>query len=229
MRKLIVAAFVSLDGVMQAPGGPEEDPTGDFGYGGWTATYSDDAINEAIGSGMAKPFELLLGRKTFEIFAAHWPYVETDPAGKGYNEGEAGIATLFNSVTKHVATRSPGRKLDWQNSRSLGSDVPAAVRELKKGDGPDLFVWGSSDLIQTLLAEDLVDEFQLLIYPLTLGTGKRLFGEGTIPAAFKVTKSTVSPSGVVIATYQRAGAVKTGDFQLKDPSPAEIERRRKLK
>ena len=158
-----------------------------------------------------------------------WPYVQTDPAGKGYDEREAPIATFFNSVTKHVATRSKGRKLDWQNSRSLGSDVPAAVRELKKGEGPDLFVWGSSDFIQTLLAEDLVDEFQLLIYPLTLGKGKRLFGEGTIPAAFKVTKSTVSPSGVVIATYERAGDVQTGDFQLKDPSPAELERRKKLK
>ena len=229
MRKLIVAAFVSLDGVMQAPGGPEEDPTGDFKFGGWTVPYSDETIDQAIGASMAKPFELLLGRKTWEIFARYWPHVQTDQAGEGYSERDAAIARLFNSVTKHVATRSKGRKLDWQNSRSLGSDVPAAVRELKQGDGPDLFVWGSSNLIQTLLAEDLVDEFQLLIYPLTLGKGKRLFGEGTIPAAFKVMRSTVSPSGVVIATYQRAGEVKTGDFQLKDPSPAEIERRRKLR
>jgi dihydrofolate reductase len=229
MRKLIAAAFVSLDGVMQAPGGPEEDPTGGFDYGGWTATYSDDAINAAIGEGMAKPFELLLGRKTWEIFAAHWPYIQTDPAGADYKEGDAAIAKLFNSVTKHVATRSKNPKLDWQNSHSLGSDVSAAVRALKKGKGPDLFVWGSSDLVQTLLAEDLVDEFQLLIYPLTFGKGKRLFGKGTIPAAFKVTKSTVSPSGVVIATYQRDGDVKTGSFAIENPSAAELERRKKLK
>jgi dihydrofolate reductase len=224
MRKIVAGAFVSLDGVMQAPGGPEEDPTGGFKFGGWTAPYWDAVTAEAMGDSFSAPFELLLGRKTYDIFAAHWPYIETakvDPL-------EMEVARLFNQVTKYVATHSPGT-LTWQNSQSLGKDVPARLRELKKETGPQLLIQGSSDLIQTLLTHDLIDEFRILIYPLVLGKGKRLFGDGTIPAAFKLTKSAVGTSGVLIATYERAGDIKTGSFAPDKPSLAEIERRKTLK
>jgi dihydrofolate reductase len=221
MRRIVASAFVSLDGVMQAPGGPEEDPTGGFAFGGWTAAYEDEAISAAIGEGFSREFELLLGRRTYDIFAAHWPYIASDAEDRP-------IADRFNSITKHVATHSPDT-LAWQHSKPLGRDAIDAVRKLKQGDGPILQIWGSSELIQQLLAADLIDEFQLMIYPLVFGKGKRLFGEGTIPAAFKVTKSAVASNGVVIATYQRAGEVKTGSFALPEPSAAEIERRKKLR
>jgi dihydrofolate reductase len=228
MRKVIVAAFVSLDGVMQAPGGPQEDPTGGFAFGGWTAPHWDDAVGAFVGACFAHPFELLLGRRTYDIFAAHWPYVPTEPAGDGsFDTANAEIARTFNGTAKHVATHRPD-SLVWQNSRALGADVPAAVRALKAQDGPVLVVQGSSDLIQQLLAADLVDEFRLLIYPLVLGHGKRLFGSGTVPGAFTVLKSTVSAKGVLAAAYHRAGAVPTGNFQLEAPTPAELERRRTL-
>ena len=218
MRRLTVPTFTSLDGVMQAPGGPQEDPTGGFASGGWTAPHFDPALGGAMGEIFGRPFDLLLGRKTYEIFAAHWPYV-TDPNDP--------IAPTFNRITKYVASRSKP-KLAWQNSRLLGDDVVAALKEIKAADGPDLLVQGSSDLLQTLWQHSLVDEFSVLIFPLVLGKGKRLFGSGTTPAGLRLVKSRSFPTGVIVANYVPDGAVKTGDFQLAEPSEAELERRRKL-
>ncbi|MGZ9722841.1 dihydrofolate reductase family protein [Rhizobium miluonense] len=217
MRKVIAATFVSLDGVMQAPGGPQEDPTGGFEHGGWTFHYFDEATGKALFEVFEKPFDLLLGRKTYDIFAAHWPYARDDDP----------IAKQFNSIAKYVATRGNG-KLDWNNSRSLGSDVVAAIKELKAGEGPDLLIQGSSNLIQTLLRNGLIDEFNLLTFPLVLGTGKKLFGDGAVPAAMKLLRVQTSPIGVIMATYQPDGPVKTGSFALPDPSNEEIERRNRL-
>jgi dihydrofolate reductase len=228
MRKIIVTAFISLDGVIQAPGGPEEDPTGGFEYGGWTPAYGDDVLGAAIGEGMSMPFDLLLGRNTYDIFAAHWPDIATDPSSDGYNPGEAEIARTFNRVTKYVATHEPDT-LNWANSQRLGKDVIAAARALKKEDGPALLIWGSSKLIQQLLAADLVDEFRLMIYPLVFGKGKRLFGDGTIPAALRLETSQATTTGVIIATYRRNGEIRTGSFQHAKPGKAELERRKKLK
>ena len=227
MRRIVAGAFVSLDGVMQAPGGPEEDPTGGFRFGGWTVPYWHDAIGAALGETFSRPFDLLLGRRTYDIFAAHWPYVETNPQGDAFDKVSAEAAETFNRTTKYVATHSP-KTLHWQNSRWLGEDVVATVERLKAENGPDLLMQGSSGLIQQLLANDLIDEFRLLIYPLALGRGKRLFGEGTIPAAFTCTKSAATPNGVLIANYQRAGEVPTGSFAMETPTEAELERRQKL-
>jgi dihydrofolate reductase len=218
MRRLIVATFTSLDGVMQAPGGPQEDPTGGFSFGGWTAPHFDAALGGAMGEIFGRPFDLLLGRKTYEIFAAHWPYV-TDPSDP--------IAPMFNRITKYVASRSKP-KLAWQNSRLLGDEVVAALKEIKAGDGPDLLVQGSSDLLQTLWPHDLIDEFSVLIFPVVLGQGKRLFGSGTTPGGLNLVKSRAFPTGVIVANYVPDGAVKSGDFQLAEPTAAELERRRKL-
>jgi dihydrofolate reductase len=218
MRKIIVATFTSLDGVMQAPGGPQEDPTGGFSFGGWVAPHFDPALGAAMGEIFGRPFDLLLGRKTYEIFAAHWPYV-TDPNNP--------IAPTFNRITKYVASRSKP-KLAWQNSQLLGDDVVAALRTLKTGDGPDLLVQGSGDLLQTLWKNALVDEFSVLIFPVVLGKGKRLFGSGTTPGGLRLVKSQSYPTGVIVANYVPDGAVKAGDFQLAEPSEAELERRRKL-
>ena len=228
MRKVIATAFVSLDGVMQAPGGPEEDPTGGFKYGGWTVPYWDDATDAAMGQVFSSPFALLLGRKTYDIFAAHWPHVDVDPSAGAFDELNAQVARTFNEATKYVATHSP-ETLSWRNSESLGNNVPRRIRELKAQSGPLLLVQGSSVLLQILLAHDLVDEIRLLIYPVVFGRGKRFFGGGTLPAAFKLTSSSSAPSGVLIATYERAGEIKTGSFALEDPTDAEVERRRHLK
>ncbi|MER9052549.1 dihydrofolate reductase family protein [Mesorhizobium sp. M0213] len=217
MRKIIAATFVSLDGVMQAPGGPQEDPVGGFKFGGWTFHYWDDVMGAAMGETFSKPFALLLGRKTYDIFAAHWPYQKNDP-----------IADSFNAVTKYVATHRPDT-LSWQNSQPLGSDVVARLRRMKQEDGPDLLIQGSSELIQTLLANDLIDEISLQIFPLVLGKGKKLFGSGTIPAAFKLTRSQASTTGVLMASYERSGEIKTGSFVPEQPSEAEIERRKNWK
>lgn len=213
MRKIVTMAFVSLDGVMQAPGGPEEDPSGGFEHGGWTAPFFDEVAGAALDEVFSKPFDLLLGRKTYDIFAAHWPRIPTDPGARGYDEGEAEMARRFNGVTKYVATHRLD-SLRWQNSQSLGGDVVARVRELKREDGPILLTQGSSELIQTLLAHDLIDELRLLIFPLALGRGKRLFGEGAQPAAFRLEEATASPNGIVIARHVRAGDVTTGSFAL---------------
>ncbi|MER8911253.1 dihydrofolate reductase family protein [Mesorhizobium sp. M0854] len=217
MRKIIAATFVSLDGVMQAPGGPQEDPVGGFEFGGWTFHYWDDVMGAEMGETFSKPFALLLGRRTYDIFAAHWPYQKNDP-----------IADSFNAVTKYVATHRPD-SLSWQNSQPLGSDVVATLRRMKQEDGPDLLIQGSSELIQTLLANDLIDEISLLIFPLVLGKGKKLFGSGTIPAAFKLTRSQASTTGVLMASYERSGEIKTGSFATEQPSEAEIERRKNWK
>ena len=206
MRKLIVAAFVSLDGVMQAPGGPAEDSSNGFAFGGWTVPHVDEAFGEAMGALFAQPFELLLGRRTYDIFAGHWPRVPEDGE-------DAGIARPFNATTKHVATHRP-ESLDWQNSRALGDDVIAAVRALKHQDGPTLLTQGSSDLVQQLLASDLVDEIRLLTFPVLLGAGKRLFDGQAMPATFKLDSGVVSPNGIVITRYVRAGEVRTGSFAL---------------
>lgn len=218
MRKIIVAAFTSLDGVMQAPGGPQEDPTAGFTLGGWTAPHFDQALGAAMGAIFGRPFDLLLGRKTYDIFAAHWPFV-TDPNDP--------IARVFNETTKYVASRSD-RKFAWQNSQWLGKDVVAALKKLKGGNGRDLLVQGSSDLLQTLWQNRLVDELSVLIFPLVLGKGKRLFGAGAPPAGLKLVKSQSYPTGVIVAHYLPDGEVKTGDFQLTEPSDAERARRRNL-
>jgi dihydrofolate reductase len=199
MRKVIVLTFVSLDGVMQAPGGPEEDSSGGFKLGGWTVPYFDEELGNEMGEQMSKPFDLLLGRKTYDIFAGYWP------------DKSDSTAESLNNAHKYVASRKQ-MKPEWKNSTHLSGDAAEAVRKLKQQDGPDLQVHGSGDFIQTLLKNDLVDELWLKIFPVTLGEGKRLFGEGTSPAAFKVVKSTTSPSGVIVASYQRAGDVKTGTF-----------------
>ncbi|MDE1995359.1 MAG: dihydrofolate reductase, partial [Rhizobiaceae bacterium] len=188
-----------------------------FQFGGWTFHYFDDETGAALFDVFAKPFDLLLGRKTYDIFAAHWPNAGADDP----------IANLFNNVTKYVATRR-GAKLDWNNSQSLGNDVVSAIKELKKGEGPDLLIQGSSDLLQTLLHHGLIDEYSLLIFPLVLGGGKTLFGSGAVPAAMKLLRTKISPTGVIMATYEPAGEVRTGSFALQEPSEQEIERRSRL-
>jgi dihydrofolate reductase len=227
MRKIVAGAFISLDGIMQAPGGPEEDPTGGFKFGGWVAPHFDDTLGAALDETFSAPFDLLLGRKTYDIFAAHWPHVEKNPEAPGFDRGNAEIGKTFDRIAKYVATHSPDT-LAWQNTEWLGKDVVEKLRALKQEDGPILLTQGSTVLIQELLAADLIDEFRLLILPLVLGKGKRLFGEGTIPAAFRCTKSSASPRGVLIANYQRAGEVQTGSFEFETPTEAELERRAKL-
>ena len=200
MRKIIVITFVSLDGVMQAPGGPDEDNSGGFKYGGWTAPYFDDFAGKVMQEQMSlERSELLLGRKTYEIFAGYWPHHASDWHG-------------INEATKYVASHDASYKPEWENSVLLSGDVGEMVKKLKSEDGPDLHVWGSGNLIQTLLKYDLVDELWLKIFPVTLGPGKRLFAEGTIPAAYSLTSNKISPLGVIIANYRRAGEVKTGSF-----------------
>jgi dihydrofolate reductase len=218
MRKLIAATFISLDGVMQAPGGPEEDPTGGFSHGGWVFPYFNEETGETLFEVFEKPFDLLLGRKTYDIFAAFWPYVSDDDP----------IAKRFNSVVKYVATHGDV-ELKWKKSQSLGKDVVAAIKELKAGEGPDLLIQGSSDLIQTLLRHGLIDEFHLVIFPLVLGGGKKLFAAGAVPAAMKLLRTQSSSNGVIFATYQPDGPVKTGSFVTPNPSEEEIERRKQLK
>jgi dihydrofolate reductase len=198
MRKIIVLSFITLDGIMQAPGGPKEDTSGGFKYGGWTVPYFDDFLGQAMSEQMGKPFDLLLGRKTFEIFASYWPQHEADWPG-------------INDVTKYVASTTLAEH-EWKNSVFLKDDIVEEIKKLKEQDGPDIQVYGSGNLIQTLLEHDLVDELWLKIFPVTLGNGKRLFDKGTIPAAFTLEESKASPSGVIIANFKRAGEVKTGSF-----------------
>jgi dihydrofolate reductase len=216
MRTLVVNTFVTLDGVMQAPGGPEEDPAGGFDHGGWSAGYWDDAMGERMGELMGKPFHLLLGRKTYEIFAAHWPHVPDEPG-----------AEQLNSARKYVASRTLDT-VEWENSTLLEGDVPGAVAKLKQEDGPEIQVHGSADLIQTLLEHDLVDEFRLMIFPVVLGTGKRLFADGAVPAGLTLTESSTSATGVVMATYKREGDIKYGSFALEEPTEEERKRREGL-
>ena len=206
MRKLIVAAFISLDGVMQSPGGPKEDPSGEFRLGGWIVPYADEAIDQAVQDLFSQPFELLLGRRTYDIFAAYWPRVRADSASHA-------IADLFNSVPKHVATHRSDT-LDWQNSHALEGDLAAAIRALKhQDDGVNLLTHGSGDMVRQLLAAGLVDELRLLIYPVVLGRGKRLFGDNAQVSAFTLAHSTSTPRGVLITRYVRSGEVRTGAFE----------------
>jgi dihydrofolate reductase len=196
MRKVIIIEYITLDGVIQAPGGSKEDTAEGFKYGGWQGPYFDDFTGKEMEKQMEEPFSLLLGRKTYDIFAGYWPEHEEFWAG-------------VNSSTKYVVTNDPSYKLKWDNSVLITGDVVEEIKKLKVEKGPDLKVWGSANLVQTLLKNDLVDELWLKIFPITLGTGKRLFVEGTIPAAFKLTSSKVSPKGVIFANYERAGEVKT--------------------
>jgi len=199
MRKLVVLSFITHDGVMQAPGGPEEDPTGGFDYGGWVAGYFDDFLGKVMVNQMGNPFDLLLGRKTYEIFASYWP--------KAVPENPIGAA--FNRATKYVVSKTLENP-SWSPAVVLGRDVVREIRALKASEGPDLQVHGSGKLVQTLLKNDLVDELWLKTFPLTLGSGKKLFAEGTIPAAFRLERSSISPRGVIIASYARDGDVRTG-------------------
>lgn len=228
MRKIVVGMFVSLDGVIQAPGGPDEDPTGGFPFGGWATTYFDDVVGAAMGESFAEPFDLLLGRRTYDIFAAHWPYVARDPKEESFDKLNVEIANRFDEITKYVATHR-AETLGWKNSMSLGADPVATLRALKKGNGPRLLTQGSSELVHLLFENDLVDELRLVHMPIVLGKGKRLFGSGSVPGSFAVKKTTPAPSGAIIATYERAGEVKTGSFAMPKPSAAEIERRKNLK
>jgi dihydrofolate reductase len=198
MRKIIVLTFVTLDGVMQGPGGPTEDTSGNFTHGGWTVPYFDEFLGNVMTEQMSQPFDLLLGRKTFEIFASYWPHHEEEGAG-------------INNATKYVASNTMTFH-EWKKSVFLRDNVVDEIKKLKGQDGPDLQVHGSAELIQTLLEHDLVDEFWLKIFPVTLGKGKRLFDQGTIPAAYALVDSKASPNGVIVATLKRAGEVKTGSF-----------------
>ncbi len=198
MRKLIVLSFVTLDGVMQAPGGPDEDRSGGFKHGGWTVLYFDDFLGTVMTEQMSQPFDLVLGRKTFELFASYWP--QHPEEGPGINKATKYVAS--NTLTKH----------EWGNTVFLKSKVADEIKNIKQQNGPDLQVHGSGQLIQTLLKQNLVDEFWLKIFPVALGYGKRLFGEGTMPVGFKLVESKTSPAGVIIASYVRAGDVQTGSF-----------------
>jgi len=216
VRKVIGAVFVSLDGVMQAPGGPDEDPTGGFALGGWLAPYFDEAVGERIDALFCEPFDLLLGRRTYDIFAAYWPFVADD---------DSGIGARFDRAAKYVVTGGH-RRLDWQNSHRLtGLDALAA---LKQRDGPNLVIQGSSTLYPQLLAAGLIDRLVLMTFPAVLGTGKRLFGEGTPPRSMRMVEHRVTPGGNVIAEYEPAGAVEPGSFQTIGPTAAELERRDRM-
>jgi dihydrofolate reductase len=200
MRKLIVLSFITLDGVMQAPGGPEEDVSGDFPYGGWSAGYWDTGLDKTMGVQMGHAFDLLLGRKTYDIFAGAWPTMDPN--------------SPINSCRKYVVTHRPlPAETDiWKNSVAINRDVAKNIASIKSEDGPELQVHGSGELIQLLLANDLVDEYWLKIYPVVLGKGKRLFGAGTLARGFQLTESMISPSGVIVANYIRAEGIKFGSF-----------------
>lgn len=215
-RRIIGAAFISLDGVIQAPGGPHEDPTGGFAHGGWMAALFDEALGSQVDSFLKPPADLLLGRKTWEIFAAHWPYTEDDQD----------IAHAFAKNRKYVLTRSD-MALDWQGSERVADlDALAAI---KAGEGPDIVIQGSSTLYPQLLERGLIDRLVLMIAPVVLGTGKRLFGEGTPSGSWKLIEHRLNSTGMVMATYEPAGAVRTGDFGMDEPTAQELARREKMK
>ena len=199
MRKLVVTTFVTLDGVMQAPGGPGEDPSGGFSYEGWLPPLFDEAVGEQVSEWFTGAEDFLLGRTTYEIFYASWPkMISDDPVSQG-----------LNFKPKHVASRSLS-SVEWETAELLGDDVPGAIRALKERDGGELQVHGSAGLIQTLLAEDLIDELRLMVFPVVLGQGKRLFGDGAVPRSWRLASSSTSPSGVVMASYERVGEVEIG-------------------
>jgi dihydrofolate reductase len=217
MRKLIASAFASLDGVVQAPGGPEEDPTGEFSSGGWSFNYWDEVMGLSAAGFDGKDRELVLGRKTYEIFEAHWPYQPDDDQ----------TAKSLNLARKHVASRTL-KSLQWNNSDLLQGDVVSAIGALKAQPGYDLQIIGSGNLIQTLQAASLIDEYNVWTFPVVLGRGKRLFGEGLRPFAMRLVGSRVSTTGVVISTYLPAGEIPLGSFVPAEPSEREIARRIKM-
>jgi dihydrofolate reductase len=220
MRKIIVGAMVSLDGVMQAPGGPSEDPTRGFRFGGWVMPHFDPEFGEELDRLFTQKFDLLLGRKTYEIFAAYWPY---------YDEGgsDGGIAKRFNEIRKYVVSRSGQVDTGWQGSVLL-RDL-AEVRRLKQEDGPDLVTQGSTELVHALLADDLVDAMSIFTVPIVLGGGKKLFADGSAPHSFNLTGSRVSSTGVLIGHYERGGEIKVSDTALDSPSQREIARQERMK
>lgn len=216
MRKVLVITFMSMDGVLQAPGGPDEDRTGNFKWGGWMAPYGDDITDQFLGEIFQQPFDLLLGRRTYDIFSAYWPYQEGHPIGK-----------KFDSVEKYVvASKAPD--MSWENSTLITGDVVAGLKKLKEQDGPTLLVHGSGRLIQTLLQHNLVDKLNIWIHPITLGSGKKLFEEGAQPVNWKMTDSKVSATGVILATYEPDGDIKPGSFVSGDISEKEKVRREKV-
>jgi dihydrofolate reductase len=215
MRKIRAATFISLDGVMQAPGGPEEDPSGGFRFGGWTAPYWDDVLGSLMGEAMGEDYDLLLGRRTYEIFAAFWPFMDDE------------IGRKFNSIDKHVVAGAD-TPLTWAGSHRLEGDLAGAVRKLKDTAGRDLLIQGSSEVIHALLANDLIDELTVLTFPLVLGRGKRLFDDGSRPHAWTLARTRSSTTGVVVSTYKRDGEVQTGSFAADNPGVAELERRERL-
>jgi dihydrofolate reductase len=209
MRRLIVSTFLTLDGVMQAPGGPDEDESSGFGHGGWSVNYWDEQMGEVMGEAMSTPFDLVLGRKTYDIFAAYWP-----------NATEEDGAKPLNDATKYVASR--GRPtLRWNESVLIEGDAAEGIAALKTQDGPELQVHGSGDLVQTLLRHNLVDEYRLWVFPVVIGSGKRLFADGTTPAGLRLVESKVSTTGVVIGTYEPAGDIVSGSFAAA-PSAGEV-------
>ncbi len=200
MRKLIVQSFLTLDGVVQAPGGPGEDDSGGFAHGGWSVNYWDEQMGEVMGDALSSPFDLVLGRRTYDVFAAHWPHASDEEGGK-----------TFNDAVKHVASRSRP-VLDWINSVLIEGDAADGLTALKEQDGPELQVHGSGNLIQTLLRHGLVDEFRLWVFPVVIGWGKRLFAEGAVPSGLRLVDSKVSTTGVVMGTYVPTGPLVTGTF-----------------
>jgi dihydrofolate reductase len=202
MRKLIVSTFLTLDGVMQAPGGPGEDDSGGFQHGGWSVNYWDDQMGQLMGEKMSAPFDLVLGRTTYDIFAAYWPQATEEQGAKPLND-----------ATKYVASRSRPT-LEWGPAVLIEGDAAEGITALKRGEGPELRALGSGNLIQTLLRHQLVDRFDLWIFPVVIGSGKRLFSDGTVPSGLKLVDSTVSTTGVVIGTYEPAGEIVTGSFAL---------------
>lgn len=215
MRSLVARVHVTLDGVMQAPGGPEEDPTGGFDLGGWAVGYFDDELHRHVEAAMEEPFDLVLGRRTYEILAAHWPY-DTGP-----------VADRMNAAAKHVASRTLDR-VGWANSHLIRGDVATAVAELKAQDGPELQVHGCADLLQTLIGAGLVDEYRLLIAPVVAGSGKRLFGAGARPAGVRLLGAATTPSGVILASYAADGDIRRGSFAFEEPTEEERRRRAAL-
>ncbi len=207
---------MTMDGIIQAPGGVEEDTTGGFKWGGWIVPFSDPVMNEAMAGLSNEPYDLLLGRRTYEIFASHWPYQVNDP-----------MSDLFNRIEKYVVATKPV-DLSWQNSTLVQGDIPSELSKLKEQNGPNLFVWGSSQLVQTLFEHKLVDVLNVLTFPITLGKGKKLFGEGTQPVTWELTHSMTTTKGVIVASYVPDGAIKTGAFPVEEASEREMQRRAKV-
>ncbi|HEY0677019.1 MAG TPA: dihydrofolate reductase family protein [Chitinophagaceae bacterium] len=216
MRKIITSTFMTLDGVIQAPGGPQEDTSGNFKYGGWTVNYWDPVMMQVMAEASQTPYDMLLGRKTYEIFAAHWPFVKNDP-----------MADILNKAKKYVATNTL-KSATWENTELLNGNVVEKVKKIKAEDGIDLLIYGSGNFIQTLLKNNLIDELRLWIFPLVIGNGKKLFAEGVVPANLKLENYKVSDSGVIMTTYIPSGEIKTGSFALDEPTDLEIKRRKEI-